>query len=308
MGINEYKSYPRPEEFLSCSKDGKGSSWENVNTIKNTMGVEAIVDSKGNRCIKKKSCELIKKGICNVPDIYKGAEPLTPSVKSISKLYLIVFQDNCGNAKCKKEGRYRLGCLEISPKTVVKKGTTWDITATVSFLVTVSMKLEVTASGVKVVKDGSGRLKLGATYPAKAVFVKQNEASGGAMQKLKKYYLTKKCARGKTVKAYLYDLGLRYEKTGFHEALDDYNAWLLDNEKKKKPKNEKSNPYRAKYLSLLTKAMPLFNEYFKLMKCLKQPVSKDDWGAADQSLLHFAREAKKTLPTRIDRSSSRLKF
>ena len=57
--------------------------------------------------------------------------------------------------------------------------------------------------------------------------------------------------------------------------------------------------------------MPLFNEYFKLMKCLKQPVSKDDWGAADQSLLNYARQAKiakKTLPTRMDRSSSRLKF
>lgn len=311
MTLTEYKSYPRPDEFLSCSKDGEGSSWDKGESISNNMGVVAIVDSKGNKCLKSQSCKLTQGGICKVPEIYKGAEPLTPSVRSISKLYLIVFQDNCGNAKCQKDGRYRLGCLEISPKTVVKKGKLWDITAAVSFFVTVSMKLEVTSSGVKVVKDGSGRLKSGATYPANAVFVKQNEASGGALKKLEKFYLTKKCARGKTVKAYLYDLALRYEKTGFHEALDDYNAWLIANKKKKKPKNEKSNPYRAKYLSLLTKAMPLFNEYFKLMKCLKQPVSKDDWGAADQSLLHYARQAKidkKTLPTRIDRSSSRLKF
>ena len=309
MSIKESKAYPKPEEFLSCSK--KGFLWENVNSISNDMGVVAIVDSKGNTCTKKKSCELIKKGICKVPDVYKGAEPLTPRVTSISKLYLIVFQDNCGNAKCQKEGRYRLGCLEIPADKTKKVGNVWKITASVKigfFSKSVSMDLEVTSSGVKVVKDGSGRLKSGATYPANAVFVKQNEASGGAMQKIKKYYLTKKCARGKTVKAYLYDLGLRYEKTGFHEALDDYNAWFIDNKKKKKPKNEKSNPYRAKYLSLLTKAMPLFNEYFKLMKCLKQPVSKDDWGAADQSLLQYAREAKKTLPTRIDRSSSRLKF
>lgn len=314
MPLKEYKSYPRPDEFLSCSNDGTGSSWEKVKSIANDMGVVAIVDSKGNKCLKSQSCKLTQGGICKVPDIYQGSEPLTPSVKSISKLYLIVFQDNCGNAKCQKDGRYRLGCLEIPADKTKKVGNVWKITASVKigFLSkSVSMDLEVTAGGVKVIKDGSGRLQLNATYPSKAVFVKQNEASGGALKKLEKFYLTKKCARGKTVKAYLYDLALRYEKTGFHEALDDYNAWFIANKKKKKPKNEKSNPYRAKYLSLLTKAMPLFNEYLKLMKCLKQPVSKDDWGAADQSLLHYARQAKidkKTLPTRIDRSSSRLKF
>ena len=238
--VNEFKAYPEAEEFLTCSKDGKGSSWQNVNSIRNDMGVVAIVDSKGNKCLKSQSCKLTQGGICKVPDIYKGAEPLKPSVKSINKLYLIVFQDNCGNAKCQKEGRYRLGCLEIPADKTKKVGKVWKITALVKigfFSKSVSMDLEVTSSGVKVVKDGSGRLKLGATYPAKAVFVKQNEASGGAMQKLKKYYPTKKCARGKTVKAYLYD-----------------------------------------------------------------------WGAADQSYARQAKTAKRTLPTRIDRSSSRLKF
>lgn len=189
MTITEYKSYPK---FLSCSKDGEGSSWENVNAIANDMGVVAIVDSKGNKCLKSQSCKLTQGGICQVPDIYKGAEPLTPRVTSISKLYLIVFQDNCGNAKCQKEGRNRLGCLEIPADKTKKVGKVWKITASVKlgfFSKSVSMDLEVTAGGVKVVKDGSGRLKLGATYPAKAVFVKQNEASGGALKKLEKFYL-----------------------------------------------------------------------------------------------------------------------
>ena len=131
MTVKESKAYPKPEEFLSCSKDGKGSSWENVKSIRNDMGVVAIVDSKGNKCLKSQSCKLTQGGICTVPDIYKGAEPLTPSVKSINKLYLIVFQDNCGNAKCQKEGRYRLGCLEITADKTKKVGKVWKITASV---------------------------------------------------------------------------------------------------------------------------------------------------------------------------------
>lgn len=166
MGIKELKAYPKPSEYANCTRSGKWA-WE-VDTIPNP-GVLAIVDDDAKHQSCGKTCPLVKDGICRVPAIYKDAEPLTPGISSIKNIYILRFQDRCGNSKCLKEGKTRLGCVQISVDSAKKSGNTWTVSAGGMFGVTI--KLELTANGIKVVKDGSKRLVKGATYPNNAVWV-----------------------------------------------------------------------------------------------------------------------------------------
>lgn len=165
MGIEELKAYPKPTEYSKCTRSGKWA-WE-VPTIPNP-GVLAVVDNDPKHQSCGKDCPLVKDGICRVPDIYKDAKPLTPAVTSIKNIYILRFQDRCGNSKCLKDGKTRLGCVQITVDSAKKSGDTWTIKAGGMFGVTI--KLKVSNSGITVVKDGSKRLKPGATYPSNAVW------------------------------------------------------------------------------------------------------------------------------------------
>jgi hypothetical protein len=165
MGIKELKAYPKSTEFANCTRSGKWA-WD-VPTTHNP-GVLAVVDNDPSHQSCGKRCPLVKDGICRVPAIYTDAKPLTPLVSSINNIYILRFQDKCGNSKCTKEGKTRLGCVQITVDSAKKSGDTWTIKAGGMFGVTI--QLEVSASGITVKKDGSKRLIQGATYPNKAVW------------------------------------------------------------------------------------------------------------------------------------------
>jgi len=165
MGIQEIKAYPKPTEYGNCTRAGKWA-WE-VETMLNP-GVLAVLDNDPVHQECGTNCPLVKDGICRVPSIYRYATPLTPEISSIQNIYILRFQDKCGNSKCKKEGKTRLGCVQITVDSAKKSENTWTLKAGGMFGVTI--QLEVSASGIKVVKDGSKRLKHGSTYPHAAVW------------------------------------------------------------------------------------------------------------------------------------------
>lgn len=165
MGIQEIKAYPKPTDYKNCTRSGKWV-WD-VPTIPN-KGILAVVDNDPSHQSCGKACPLVKDGICRVPDIYKTAIPLTPEISSIQNIYILRFQDRCGNIKCLKEGNTRLGCVQITVDSAKKSNDTWTIKAGGMFGVTI--KLKVSSNGITVVKDGSKRLIPGATYPSKAVW------------------------------------------------------------------------------------------------------------------------------------------
>lgn len=170
MGIKELKLYPFPIEYKACKKNGVWN-WEGGQI--NNPGVLAIIDRDKNHqtCMRDNSCNLTLEGICKVPSVYTTAKPLTDKITKIQNIYLLIYQDACGNDKCKKEKRTRLGALQITVSAAKKEKTTWKISAKVNFFVSVSMVLEVTSSGIKVIKDGSGHLKEGAIYPSNSVWI-----------------------------------------------------------------------------------------------------------------------------------------
>ena len=172
MTIPELKLYPDEEDYDDPDKD-VWDLWEGGSLDNNDFGVVAVVDRdrKHNRCMKRKDCELTKDGIMTVPKVYKYLKPLTSLTKKISTIYIMRYQDNCGNKKCTKEGRTRLGCLQIDISSAEKDGSTWTLESKVGFFTTVTMVLKLKKGKIKIEEDGSGHLKENVSYPAEAIWV-----------------------------------------------------------------------------------------------------------------------------------------
>ena len=172
MTIRELKLYPFKKDYGKPNSD-VWELWEGGSLDNNDFGVVAVVDrdKKHNTCMKREDCELTKGGIMTVPEVYKKLEPLTSLTKKISTIYIMRYQDSCGNTKCTKEKKTRLGCLQIDISSAEKVGSTWTLKSKVSMFTTVTMVLKLEKGKIKIMEDGSGHLKEQGVYPAKAIWV-----------------------------------------------------------------------------------------------------------------------------------------
>ncbi len=171
MTIRELKLYPDEEDYGEPYSD-VWDNWEGRILDNNDYGVVAVVDRdrKHNKCMKREDCELTKGGIMTVPEVYEDLKPLTEDTEKISTIYIMRYQDNCGNTQCTKEKKTRLGCLQIDISSAEKDGSTWTLKSKVSMFTTVTMVLEVDG-GIFIEQDGSGHLKEQVSYPAEAIWV-----------------------------------------------------------------------------------------------------------------------------------------